>query len=87
MRFAKILRTSSLHLPRVRFLVCLSVLVLVCFFFSIEKGKRKKMNLFSISINIEIRKKGNTYCLEELGLAQALVFVLENKRKLDINSA
>lgn len=45
------------------------------------------MNLFSISINIEIRKKGNTYCLEELGLAQALVFVLENKRKLDINSA
>ena len=44
------------------------------------------ISLQSKLINFKKRKKknGNTYCHEELVLAQVWEFVLENKRKLDI---
>ena len=37
-----------------------------------------------ISVEDKKKKNGNTYCREELVLAQVWESVLENKRKLDI---
>lgn len=71
MGFSKLLRISAIHLLRAS--------VFFFFFFPLEEKRGKNYYEYKDQKISKRQTKKNTYCLQELVLAQVLVFVLEKK--------